>query len=291
MHSERSECRAVERRNRPARKPKAGGARVIAGGSALPAGGDGQRGMMKIEIGMEQSHQSSVISEQSAVAADPGSGGVRSEMLGSFELTMWRGGFVSQSAGGESVGVQDCPEFARGAGPAPSGTPRPSSALALLQRLERVDCYVPARSGEDTAVGQRGILTLDHDPSSVVPHAGRRMDLNHNLVLSGPARTLFENPSESGCGFVSYDIGGEMLTPQECPEIGRGGGGRGGGIKAVEGYRSPRPGGIRGGLEHDVYPWELRRGERTMDEGWAGMRRKAESGGGVSFWKILEVKC
>ena len=51
---------------------------------------------------------STVISEQAAVAADPGSGGVRSERLGSSELTIWRGGFVSQGAGGESVGVQDC---------------------------------------------------------------------------------------------------------------------------------------------------------------------------------------
>ena len=42
-----------------------------------------------------------------------------------------------------------------------------------------------ARSEEDAA-GQKGNLTLDHDPSSVAEPL-RRVDLNHDLVLSSPA--------------------------------------------------------------------------------------------------------
>ena len=76
------------------------------------------------------------------------------------------GGFVLHEIGGQSVRARQCPEFVPGAGPASSATPRR---------------YLPARSGEDTAVGQKGILDLD---------------LTHDLDRSGPARTFKENSSE-----------------------------------------------------------------------------------------------
>nr|WP_321349232.1 hypothetical protein [uncultured Methanoregula sp.] len=51
-------------------------------------------------------------------------------------------------------------------------------------------------SGEDTATGQRGNLTLDHDPSSVAEPL-RRGDLNHNLDLvpSGSAGVYRPGPA------------------------------------------------------------------------------------------------
>ena len=67
---------------------------------------------------------------------------------------------------------------------------------------------------EDTVIGQRGILAL-------------ALDLNHNLVLSDPARTGKGNPSQLGWSFIPQDVGGEMVMRRNCPEIG--GGARGGG--------------------------------------------------------------
>ncbi len=64
----------------------------------------------------------------------------------------------------------------------------------------------------------------------------------------------------SGCGFVPEDIGDEMLTPQDCPEIG------GGGVKAIEGNRSPSPGGITARL--DEYDRRYRREVREAAGGW-----------------------
>ena len=112
--------------------------------------------------------------------------------------------FVLQDVVGELVMTQDCPEFSRGVDPTPSAITR---------------CHLSAPGGEDTAAGQRGTPTLDLDPSSAVPHAGRRMDLTHNLVLSAPAHTPKENPSELVYGFVLQETGGEMLTRRERPEF------------------------------------------------------------------------
>ena len=111
------------------------------------------------------------------------------------------GGFVLHEVGGQSVRARQCPEFVPGAGPASSATP----------------CrYLPARSGEDTAVGQKGILTLD-------------LDLNHNLVSFSPARgtpprTLKGYSFESGWSFIPQEVGGEWVITLDCPEIGGDGG-------------------------------------------------------------------
>ena len=105
--------------------------------------------------------------------------------------------------------------------------------------LTRRDCpgkatplTLSAHNGEGTVVGPRGILDLDpSSPSSVaeplrrtgvVPHAGRRVDLNHDLDRSGPARPGKGNPSQLGWSFVPQDADGETVMPPYCPEIARG---------------------------------------------------------------------
>ena len=86
--------------------------------------------------------------------------------------------------------------------------------------------------------------------------------------------------SGSGYGFVLEDIGGEMLMPRDCPEFGGRAGTRRGGVKAPEGWRSPRPGGLRGDLGLDEHPWGLRRRVSEVDRGVVRMRRIVESGCG-----------
>ena len=65
--------------------------------------------------------------------------------------------------------------------------------------------------------------------------------------------------------------------PRSCPEIGRSGGRREAGVKAVEDYRSPCPGGITARLGADEYPWGLRRELHEAGGGWLRMRRIPES--------------
>ena len=158
-------------------------------------GGDGQRGMMKIEIGMRRSHQSSVISEQSA---DPVSSGVRSETLGSSELTIWRGGFISQGAGGESVGVRYCPEIGGGG----YGSP------AVRTGDERWDVsFVPNGTGA-------GVLRSAHRWKrwAII---GRPQGTS--TAGKAPPRTLFETPEDPEwvCFAISQSAGNEMVTRVE----------------------------------------------------------------------------
>ena len=72
---------------------------------------------------------------------------------------------------------------------------------------------------------------------------------------------------KSGWSFISQTTGGELVMPPYCPEFGGGAGTRRGGVKAPEGWRSPRPGGLRGGLEHDDHPWGLHRRVSEADRG------------------------
>ena len=120
-------------------------------------------------------------------------------------------GFVPQNIRGEVLMPRDCPGFSGGADPAPSGNP---------------PCRIPARTGEDTVAGHRGILTLD---------------LDLTLDLSGRTRTVKVSPAEWGCGFVPQHADGELLMSHDCPEIGGGGnrspavrtGGRSAGVSFV----------------------------------------------------------
>ena len=85
---------------------------------------------------------------------------------------------------------------------------------------------------------------------------------------------------ESRWDFVSQDIGGELVMRRDCPGIGGGGGVRGGGVKAPEGWRSPRPGGLHGGIEHDEHPWAFRREVRETSRSGEGERSATRRRGG-----------
>jgi len=64
---------------------------------------------------------------------------------------------------------------------------------------------------------------------------------------------------ESACDFVPQGVGGELLTPQDCPEFAGSVGTRGGGVKAAEDNRSPSPGGAVGRFGGHWHQWGLRR--------------------------------
>ena len=271
---------------------------------------DGQRGMMKTEIGMGQS---AVISEQSAVAADPGSSGVRSEMLGSSELTIWRGGFVSQGADGELVIRYKCPEIDGGKAEWGKlkylgsrwgrGTNRGAllSSLAGLvplpsanPPLETVGYY--RSSLRDFCGGQGSAPVLRSGsvhPPQWLCYGGRATEggLHAAKKLRNIQNRLFG--FERKCFIVNVISKREERKPTGYPRISGADGwtplpeARGG--KAPEGWRSPRPGGLRGGIEHNEHLWGLRRRVSEADRAVA-RRRRMPGPGGVSFWKILEVK-
>jgi hypothetical protein len=83
--------------------------------------------------------------------------------------------------------------------------------------------------------------------------------------------------AESRCDFILQDADVELLMRQECPEIEGGGGGPEVGVKAVEDYRSPRPGGITERREEGEHHWALRRGLNQADGGLIGMLEMPES--------------
>ena len=129
------------------------------------------------------------------------------------------------------------------------------------------DCIVLAGGvKEDTAVGHRGILTLDLDPSSVVPHAGRRVDLTHDLVF-------YERPETAT---KRYPVMNRRPA-----------------VKAPEGWRTPRPGGTRSSLGRNEYHWGVRHGGSAAYSGLARTRRMPGSGcefslqdvGGEWLWR------
>jgi hypothetical protein len=63
----------------------------------------------------------------------------------------------------------------------------------------------------------------------------------------------------------------------ECPEIGAGVGRRGDGVKAVEDYRSPSPGGTTERVGTDHHLWGFRRGVSEADGGLVGLHEMPES--------------
>jgi hypothetical protein len=82
---------------------------------------------------------------------------------------------------------------------------------------------------------------------------------------------------ESLCDFSWHDADGELVIRQDCPEFGGGAGGRGGGVKAVEGYRSPSPGGATERSGADAQLWGVRRGVSEADGEWVGLHKMPES--------------
>ena len=176
--------------------------------------------MLKIETGTGQRNQSSVICDQSAadesvaLRADAGSSGGRYEM-GSSELPESMCDFVPQTAGGKSLRREDCPEFVggddrRGGGVKAVEDDRSPSPGGTVERPEL---------DEHSWGFRRGLSELGDDLARVS-----------------------EIP-ESECGFVLHDADDQWVMRQECPEFRGSGGGRGGGVKAVEDDRSPSPGG------------------------------------------------
>ena len=103
-------------------------------------------------------------------------------------------------------------------------------------------------------------------------------------ILSGCTQTKVP---ESGCDFVSQDIGGELVMTGECPEFGAGSGGGGRGVKAPEGWRSPRPGGITACLQDNGHLGRLRRGEDGVNAVLVGMRIRPESGCDFSSEEVV----
>ena len=106
----------------------------------------------------------------------------------------------------------------------------------------------------------------------------RRSTASGDADMSNRAEDRRHEVPESPDGFVLHDPDGERLMRRGCPEIGGGVGGRMDGVKAPEGWRSPRPGGLRYGRDHDEHPWELRRRVSKADRGLVRRRRMPESG-------------
>ena len=79
---------------------------------------------------------------------------------------------------------------------------------------------------------------------------------------------------ESRWGFIIQSADRKWLMRQDCPEFGRGGGGRGAGVKAVEGSRSPSPGGRTEPFGMVERSWVLRQGLNEADGGWVVNRRR-----------------
>ena len=146
---------------------------------------------------MDRSNQLSVVIDQSAagvsVAVDPGSGGVRAERSGSSEMPESRSDFVSQTAGGELVMPQDCPELEGGAGIRGGG-------------VKAVEGY--------------------RSPSPGGTRESRRADersWGHGRGLGEADGGLVREVRipESGCGFVLHGVVGEILTTVHCPGFAR----------------------------------------------------------------------
>ena len=101
-----------------------------------------------------------------------------------------------------------------------------------------------------------------------------------NCIPPGCAYTGASEIPEVECNFSSQGAAGECLMRQECPDFLRGAGHRGGGVKAVEGSRSPSPGGIAAHLGSDECSGELRRCVSEANPELMGMREIPESRGG-----------
>ena len=120
----------------------------------------------------------------------------------------------------------------------------------------------------------------------------------HGMMAGGfnfGGATRVEKPG-SGCDFVLEDVGRELVMRRECPEFGADGGGRKGGVKAVEGYRSPCPGGLgstlglRSGYVTEGGPHSPR---QRRDWHFEGFRRGSAEGEdeSASIWRTLKSPC
>ena len=95
--------------------------------------------------------------------------------------------------------------------------------------------------------------------------------------MKGQAQRVSSEILDSRCDFVLQDAGGEWVMLHDCPEFGGGGDDRRGGVKAVEGYRSPSPGGTTVGHGADAHRRGLRLRVCEADRRLGGMREIPES--------------
>ena len=206
-------------------------------------------------------------------------------------------GFVLQDADDEWEMRLKCPEI--GGGNAESGKLKIviggwDKRRAFLSSLTGL---APGRSVQPT-VGNGGLL-------SVVPAGLQRWARRHSAptpsrMRDGEGRGL-RNPGISRMG-LEIDVtrcSGRMCNAfrmQDCQEFEWGADGGGRGVKAPEGWRSPRPGGLRGGLEHVEQPWGLRRRMNEANRGVMGRPRMPKSGCGFVLqdaddeWE-MRLKC
>ena len=218
--------------------------------------------------------------------------------------------FVREDIGGELLMLRDCPDFQWGKAEeasefrevlgmatsggcaliglktVPGGLPRAPLAGSLCPGLTS-GCAFGARNG---SVSKRG--SMGKTRWIIAP--GRRgqvmADCRDDRRAPNPEVKLarIREMRESWWSFISEVVGGELVMALNCPELREGGDSRGGGVKAapVHRDRSPRPGGLHGGLEHDEHPWELSRRVNEADRGgWKG--RECRSRGAVSFCMTL----
>ena len=172
------------------------------------------------------------------------------EVVGMRKMLASGWSLLLEDIGGEMVTRRNCPEIGPGAGGGGRGVKAPEG-------------WRSPRPG-----GFRGGLEYDEHP----------WELRRQVSEADRGVVRMRRMLASGWSFVLEDIGGEVVTRRICPEIGPGAGGGGRGVKAPEGWRSPRPGGFRGGLEYDEHPWELRRQVSEADRGVVRMRRMLASG-------------
>ena len=160
---------------------------------------------------------------------------------------------------------------------------RRESAAGVGVFRNRDGCCHPTGVEDLLSPASGSIATLScRLPSGIPPGCGKAPPPSSELALLRRVdRTLFETPEwpESRRDFSWQGAGDESVRVRNCPEFGGGADTRRGGVKALPMHRerSPRPGGIRGGLKLDEHSGELRQRVCEADRAVVRMRRMPKS--------------
>ena len=172
----------------------------------------------------------------------------RAEIRGqrSEKIPESRCGFILDGADGEGVMRRESPEFRRGK----------AESRKLKIEIEGKRKVGDSRGG--------GVKAVEDNRSPSPGGIAEGLGVRRWLSEAGKQRTEIrgqrsETIPESRCDFGLHGADGEGVMRQECPEFGESGGGREGGVKAVEDNRSPSPGGIAEGLGVNEHRWGVRR--------------------------------